>query len=271
MLRVVVSERGRAPREHVVEGAEVSIGRARDNAITLAKGNISKRHARVVYRDGRLIIVDLKSTNGTYVNGRKLTAPHVFTERDKVYIGDFVLAFEIEDDFERAPTVEVDPTELRLLAAIAQRDEASRLVYADWLEEHGDATRAEFLRVQQELLALDPEDPRWRVASDRMRELAHAIDVHWRYKVARPAIENCLSFEFECPRDWGALATTEHNGIRYCGACAQRVYYCDTVGEAATHAAAGRCVAVDVVNVRRPGDLDPAPRYVTMGMVMPRD
>ena len=41
----------------------------------LPKGNISKRHSRIVLKDGKFIIVDLKSTNGTYVNGKKITAP----------------------------------------------------------------------------------------------------------------------------------------------------------------------------------------------------
>ena len=36
-------------------------------------------------------------------------------------------------------------------------DDAPRLVYADWLEEHGDGARAEFIRVQCELAVLPPE------------------------------------------------------------------------------------------------------------------
>ena len=54
----------------------------------------SKRHARIVLKDGKFIIVDLKSTNGTYVNGRKITSPLVVKESDKIYIGDFILGVE---------------------------------------------------------------------------------------------------------------------------------------------------------------------------------
>jgi uncharacterized protein (TIGR02996 family) len=38
-------------------------------------------------------------------------------------------------------------------------DDAPRLVYADWLEEHGNPERAEFIRVQCRLAALPEDDP----------------------------------------------------------------------------------------------------------------
>jgi pilus assembly protein CpaF len=59
--------------------------------VILPKGNISKRHSRIVVKDGKFIIVDLKSTNGTYVNGKKITAPQVVKSTDKIYIGDFTI------------------------------------------------------------------------------------------------------------------------------------------------------------------------------------
>src|SRR5205085_10174571 len=64
------------------------------NDIILPKGNVSKRHSRIVLKDGKFIIVDLKSTNGTYVNGRKITSPLVIKPTDKIYIGDFILAVD---------------------------------------------------------------------------------------------------------------------------------------------------------------------------------
>src|SRR5690606_11302813 len=76
------------------EKPEVTIGRVQGNDVILPKGNVSKRHARIVLKDGKFIIVDLKSTNGTYVNGRKITSPLVVKETDKIYIGDFILGVE---------------------------------------------------------------------------------------------------------------------------------------------------------------------------------
>lgn len=251
---------------------EVTIGRINGNDIILPGGAVSKRHARCVYRDGKYIIVDLKSTNGTYVNGRKMTAPLVIRGDDKIYIGNYTLTFGAPDeadfdDFDDQVTVEADPTELRLLSAIAQRDDASRMVYADWLEEHGEAVRAEFLRVQQALVTTSPDDASFQASSERLRALAPAIDVAWRYKVARPAIERCVAFDFECPKDWGSLATTERSNVRFCGACSKQVFYCSTVDEARRHADRGECVAVDVANLRHSRDLEP--RRMMMGMVAP--
>src|SRR5687768_16012130 len=60
----------------------------------LPKGNVSKHHARLLFRDGRFIVTDLKSTNGTYVNGRKIAQASIVREGDKIYIGDFVLRLE---------------------------------------------------------------------------------------------------------------------------------------------------------------------------------
>jgi uncharacterized protein (TIGR02996 family) len=269
VLVVSVTEKGGTTRTLELAETEVTIGRASENQIVLPRGNVSKRHARIVLKDGRIIIVDLKSTNGTFVNGRKITSPLVVREDDKIYVCDFVLQFRVDDVFEDYDTAEVDATELRLLAAIAHRDEASRSVYADWLEEHGHPDRAEFLRLTEELIGIEPEAPEFRERSHRMRVLARGIDVRWRQKVARPLVENCLAVEFECPKEWGSLATTERGDVRYCGACAKRVHYCATVGEAQVHARRGDCVAVDIVNIRRAGDLDPEPRPVRMGMIMP--
>jgi uncharacterized protein (TIGR02996 family) len=257
-------------REEEFDRDEITIGRVQDNDIVLPMGNVSKRHARIVHRDGRLIMVDLKSTNGTYVNGRKLTSPLVINQDAKIYIGDFTMQVRFEESsLDDEDTLEVDATELRLLSGVAQSEAGSRLVYADWLEGQGDVTRAEFLRIQEAFLDSTVDDA--IAMSQRMRELAEQIDVSWRLKVARPMIENCsLGFELECPRDWGSLSPTEKGGVRFCGACSKRVYYCGSVGEARTHAQMGNCVAVDIVAIRRPHDLEREhDRPMRMGMIMP--
>ena len=61
----------------------------------LAAGNISKRHTRLVVRDGAVIAVCLKSTNGTYVNGARIATPKVLGPNDTVSIGDFRLRVRV--------------------------------------------------------------------------------------------------------------------------------------------------------------------------------
>jgi len=96
MFAIVVSEKGGEQKRLEFDKPEVTIGRVQGNDIILPKGNVSKRHSRIVLKDGKFIIVDLKSTNGTYVNGRKITSPLVVKGSDKIYIGDFILSIEAE-------------------------------------------------------------------------------------------------------------------------------------------------------------------------------
>ena len=65
---IVIHEKGGTERRETFESSEISVGRVQGNDIVLSKGNVSKRHARLLYRDGRFIVTDLNSTNGTYVN-----------------------------------------------------------------------------------------------------------------------------------------------------------------------------------------------------------
>jgi pilus assembly protein CpaF len=94
MFAIIVTEKGGEQRRLEFDKSEITIGRVQGNDVILPKGNVSKRHARIVLKDGKFIIVDLKSTNGTYVNGRKITSPLVVKESDKIYIGDFILGVE---------------------------------------------------------------------------------------------------------------------------------------------------------------------------------
>ena len=94
---VILTEKGGATQRLDFESEEITIGRVDENDICLPKGNISKKHTKIVVKDGKIIVLDLKSTNGTYVNGKKLAGPQVITPTDKVYIGDFILNIEPPD------------------------------------------------------------------------------------------------------------------------------------------------------------------------------
>jgi len=91
MLALTIREKNGEERQLIFDKEEVTIGRATGSDIVLPRSNISKRHARLVDKHDKVVIVDLRSTNGTYVNGRRITAPELLTYEDKVYIGDFVI------------------------------------------------------------------------------------------------------------------------------------------------------------------------------------
>ena len=96
MIKLTLTEKGGEPRALSFDKNEISIGRVSGNDIVLPKGNVSKRHSRIAIRDGLLEVSDLKSTNGTYVNGRKIGEPVNVTTTDKIYVGDFMIILEAD-------------------------------------------------------------------------------------------------------------------------------------------------------------------------------
>jgi hypothetical protein len=72
----------------------VTIGRSADADITIADTFVSGRHARVTPSAGGPIVEDLGSTNGTVVNGARISGPTTLRKGDKVTLGDVVLKVE---------------------------------------------------------------------------------------------------------------------------------------------------------------------------------
>src|SRR5262249_19630272 len=91
MIKLTMTEKGGEPKALSFDKDEVTIGRVSGNDIVLPKGNVSKRHSRLSLKDGRVEISDLKSTNGTYVNGKKITEVTPVGATDRVYVGDFLI------------------------------------------------------------------------------------------------------------------------------------------------------------------------------------
>jgi hypothetical protein len=80
-------------REHMLEGEAVSIGRAVDSDIVVTSRRVSREHARVERQGRRILLVDLGSTNGTFLNGERVLAPVELRDGDSVSIGDVVLHY----------------------------------------------------------------------------------------------------------------------------------------------------------------------------------
>jgi pSer/pThr/pTyr-binding forkhead associated (FHA) protein len=75
--------------------AATSIGRSRANDIQVEDVSISGQHCRVRPEDGQFVLHDLKSTNGTLVNERKVVR-HVLAEGDVISIGETSLQYRHE-------------------------------------------------------------------------------------------------------------------------------------------------------------------------------
>lgn len=247
MFAVVIERHGSGaepPRRKIFGVGAVTIGRHLDNDLVLS-------HKSVKLYDSRLRLgpeeITLFSAAETGRAAQRVTGAFA--------IG--VYQLRVIEQAEVAPVAIDDPVEGELLAAIAARDEASRLVYADWLEARGELVRADFLRVQARLDKIAADDPKLERLTDHLRELASHVDLGWRARVARPAIEGCTAaFDFQCPKEWGALDATGADEVKFCGTCKQSVYYAANVAEARVHAERGECVALDITSARWQRDLE---------------
>src|SRR5688500_15290639 len=95
MAKLTLQFEGRVLKEYVV-GKSLTIGRLPDNTIVIENPAVSAHHARV-FRDGDHVVVeDLKSTNGTFVNQQHVDR-HVLRSGDALLIGKHRLVFDCMD------------------------------------------------------------------------------------------------------------------------------------------------------------------------------
>ena len=88
-----------------IEQAETLIGRAENVAISFPDDSISRRHAKITQGEGEPWIEDLRSANGTIINGERIDRA-VLRDGDKIRIGrtvilKFTYADELEADFQQ--------------------------------------------------------------------------------------------------------------------------------------------------------------------------
>lgn len=88
-------------RLHTLSNKVTTIGRGRDNDIVLPSDCVSRRHSRLERREQRLYVVDLASTNGTYVNDESRPVRDRPLERgDQLRIGDTIFKYLSGSDIE---------------------------------------------------------------------------------------------------------------------------------------------------------------------------
>lgn len=72
-------------------GSELTIGRAEACGLQLEDTYVSQMHARIFSRGEGYVVEDLGSTNGTYLNRRRITSPTELQRGDQVKVGKTVL------------------------------------------------------------------------------------------------------------------------------------------------------------------------------------
>lgn len=71
----------------------VTFGRAEANTVVLRDAKVSRQHAKILRKGEEFVLLDLHSSNGTYVNGQRIDE-HVLSNNDEFQIGDTVLQFQ---------------------------------------------------------------------------------------------------------------------------------------------------------------------------------
>jgi hypothetical protein len=73
MARLVILSEGLTGKAHELAVAKTTIGRVDDNTFPIPEGSVSSHHCEVLLRGADVIIHDLNSTNGTFINGHQIT------------------------------------------------------------------------------------------------------------------------------------------------------------------------------------------------------
>ena len=97
MFYVYVSAPGMAARKFPLEKPVTTIGRSSMNDLPISDKMLSRQHARIVKDDdGGLVVEDLGSRNGTFLNGDRLAIPQPLKAGDRITLGGVTLKLESE-------------------------------------------------------------------------------------------------------------------------------------------------------------------------------
>ena len=123
--------------EFSLDDDEILVGREIECSITLESGHISRYHAKISRVNGDIVVEDLRSTNGTFINGRRLSAPQSLSVGDEIRFHE--IAFRLVTDeagsgdaeatmFQAAP---IQPAKQTAAPAPAGEPMGGYWVYAD--------------------------------------------------------------------------------------------------------------------------------------------
>jgi len=151
------------------------IGREKGVDIVLADRQCSRQHCRIIFALGKFMLEDLKSTNGTKVNGAQLTTVLQLNSGDQIALGETILNFEIKEPVV-IPSYEkiliekgIIPSRYVLSNAIATSQSLGHENQGFLSETHG------FMPSQPPLLKLPPAYRAWDDIVDNLPDLYRTL------------------------------------------------------------------------------------------------
>ena len=91
---LMITQGSQAGQSAELADGVILIGRGADAQLSLDDDYVSTRHARVVSGENGIYLEDLGSTNGSYVNNQRITAPTTVTLSDTIRIGRTTMRLE---------------------------------------------------------------------------------------------------------------------------------------------------------------------------------
>ena len=87
------------PAEYVLKPGKSTLGRKTDNDVPIPDESASRVHAELIYdqKANTVVVRDLNSTNGTFVNRERITQPRTLTPDDQIRIGQHIITLTKQD------------------------------------------------------------------------------------------------------------------------------------------------------------------------------
>lgn len=185
MTRAVPILKDPTGREHPLAAEKIVLGRAVENDIVITSKRISREHACVRRQGWRLILEDLGSTNGTYLNGQRIQTAVQLRDGDQIKVGDVQFVFhdpDVTTQDSAVPDLEVDtlagvvrvdrqvvslaPKEYTLLVflyehlgQVCSKDEIGKAVWPEYQDGVFDYQIENLVRRLRSKLESEPADP----------------------------------------------------------------------------------------------------------------
>jgi pSer/pThr/pTyr-binding forkhead associated (FHA) protein len=146
-VRLIVKTQ-RSRRVLTINRPVAVVGRAKGCSVRIPEVDVSRRHCRLLQQDGYVIIEDLRSLNGTFVNGERITGACAVRPGDAVDIGPlhFIVGYELSNSAKER--LESFAADVELLPEDSGPDFLEDVEGVEWVEED-----------IEELEAVDDEDP----------------------------------------------------------------------------------------------------------------
>jgi pSer/pThr/pTyr-binding forkhead associated (FHA) protein len=185
-------------KEHYLANTVSTIGRAVENDVVILSKRISREHARIRREGRKLILEDLNSTNGTFLNDERVQAPVTLRDGDRITLGEVVFVFHDPDTTTRETpfseleldlaagvvrvnraVVSLSPKEFVLLAflyenrgKVCSKDDIGRAVWAEYQEGVYDYQIENLVRRLRSKIEIDPNNPQMLIT---MRGLGYRL------------------------------------------------------------------------------------------------